>query len=325
MRKVIFSYSIFVIIFNLLFIVFDNSVEIDFIDVGQGDSILLKTNRAAYLIDTGGNKFSDFDIGENIVLPYLKKHGVDELEAVFITHFHLDHCKSLPLLMENIDIKNILISYKDPGNEIYEAIIEGDIPVSVLNEGDMIYLDKDIAIEVVSPGMDFHKRGFSENDMSLTFNLSYYDKNILFTGDIERKAEEILVRKLKDEIYLLKVPHHGSKTSSTEEFLNILKPQIAVIPVGRNNFYGHPSEEVIDRYEAMGTKVYRTDTMGMIKVKIGRDKVKVIPFLREISFLDLIDEYMLSWIFIILYYLLSYIIIKIYSIKEGELEKYELQ
>lgn len=324
-KKVIFSYGMIFIVFNLLFIVFDNSMEIGFIDVGQGDAILLKTNKSSYLIDTGGNEFSDFDIGENIVLPYLKKHGVSELEAVFITHFHLDHCKSLPLLMENIDIKNIFISYENPDNEIYQVIKEASIPVTILNEEDMIYLESDIAIEVVSPGIDFHKRGFSENDMSLTFNLSYYNMNILFTGDIESKTEEILSRKLKNEIYLLKVPHHGSKTSSTEEFLNILRPKVAVIPVGKNNFYGHPDAEVLHRYQAMETKVYRTDNMGMIKVKLNKNKVEITPFLREVEFLELVDEYVFNWIFIILFYLISYIIIRIYSIKERELGKYELQ
>ena len=324
-RKVIFSYSIIFIVFNFFFIFFDNRIEIDFIDVGQGDCILLKTGKASYLIDTGGNEFSDFDIGANILLPYLQKHGVKGLDGVFISHFHLDHCKSLPLLMDNIGINNIFISYENPDNAIYQAIKEGDIPVTVLNEGDMIYLDKDIAMEILSPGPDFYKKGFSENDLSLTFNLSYYNRDILFTGDIEKKAEEILTSKLKEEIYLLKVPHHGSKTSSTEDLLKILRPKAAVISAGRNNFYGHPNDEVVDRYGSMGTQVYRTDTMGMVRVSLNKDKAKIRPFLEDVAFIDLLDDYLFTWIFIIAFSLISYIMIKIYSIKEGDLEKYGLQ
>lgn len=323
-KKVIFSYTIIFIIFNCMFIVLDKSMEIDFIDVGQGDAILLKTNMSSYLIDTGGNEFSDFDIGENIVLPYLKKQGINKLDAVFITHFHLDHCKSLPLLMENVDIKNILISYDKTDNIIYEIIKKSGIPVTILNEGDMIYLDRNIFIKVISPEKEFYKRGFSENDLSLSFNLSYYNKDILFTGDIEKEAEAILSRKLKNEIYLLKVPHHGSKTSSTQEFLDILKPKAAIIPVGKNNFYGHPDDEVINRYMAMETDIYRTDTMGMIRVNLNKENLKITPFLREIKFIVLANKYLINLICIISYCLFSYVTIRIYSIKEEELKKYEL-
>lgn len=323
-KKLMFLYILVFIIFNLGFNYFDNNIQIDFIDVGQGDCALIKTNKSAYLIDTGGNVFFDFDIGENIVLPYLKKHGISRLDGVFITHFHLDHCKSLPLLMENLDIKNIFISYENHSSEIYNYIKEGDVAVRILSEGDMICLGKDIILEVISPGIDYHKRAFSENDMSLTFYLSYYDKNILFTGDIEKEAEELLLKNLDKEVYLLKVPHHGSKTSSTEEFLNILRPKLAVISVGRNNVHHHPDKEVIQRYTDIGTEVYRTDTMGMIRLNLKENNADIKAFLRERDLLDLLDEQLFTGIIVVLYYLVLYIFIRIYFIRERELAKYEL-
>lgn len=323
-KKLMFLYILVFIIFNLGFNYFDNNIQIDFIDVGQGDCALIKTNKSAYLIDTGGNVFFDFDIGENIVLPYLKKHGISRLDGVFITHFHLDHCKSLPLLMENLDIKNIFISYENHSSEIYNYIKEGDVGVRILSEGDMICLGKDIILEVISPGIDYHKRAFSENDMSLTFYLSYYDKNILFTGDIEKEAEELLLKNLDKEVYLLKVPHHGSKTSSTEEFLNILRPKLAVISVGRNNVHHHPDKEVIQRYTDIATEVYRTDTMGMIRLNLKENNADIKAFLRERDVLDLLDERLFTGIIVVLYYLVLYIFIRIYFIRERELAKYEL-
>lgn len=323
-KKLMFLYILVFIIFNLGFNYFDNNIQIDFIDVGQGDCALIKTNKSAYLIDTGGNVFFDFDIGENIVLPYLKKHGISRLDGVFITHFHLDHCKSLPLLMENLDIKNIFISYENHSSEIYNYIKEGDVAVRILSEGDMICLGKDIILEVISPGIDYHKRAFSENDMSLTFYLSYYDKNILFTGDIEKEAEELLLKNLDKEVYLLKVPHHGSKTSSTEEFLNILRPKLAVISVGRNNVHHHPDKEVIQRYTDIATEVYRTDTMGMIRLNLKENNADIKAFLRERDVLDLLDERLFTGIIVVLYYLVLYIFIRIYFIRERELAKYEL-
>lgn len=322
-RQVIFIYLIFFIVFNTGIILFDNSMDIDFIDVGQGDAILIRTRKGNYLVDTGGNMFSDFDIGENIVLPYLKKHGINSLDAVFITHFDLDHCKSLPLLMEKIKIDNILISYEDKESEVYREIENSNIPTTVLKRGDLIYLDKNIVIEVISPSIELRERGLGANNMSLVFNLSYYNRDILFTGDIERQVEDLIVDSL-GEVYLLKVPHHGSKTSSTKEFLDVLSAEIGVISVGRNNFYNHPHDEVIKRYEDMGTKIYRTDNMGMIKLKLNEEKVEIIPFLKEVKFLDLIDKYLFLWIYTVLYYLISYFFVKIYYTREEELGKYEL-
>lgn len=324
-KKSILTYTIFFIVYSFIFNFFNNSMEIDFLDVGQGDCILLKNNTDSYLIDTGGNVFSDFDIGKNIVLPYLQKQGITNLKAMFITHFHLDHCKSLPILMENLNIKNIFISYENHDSEIYKYMEEENIPFKILVEGDKIYLNKDLNIEVLSPGIDYEKKGFSENNMSLVFNLSYFNKDILFTGDMEKEAENILSKKLNKEIYLLKVPHHGSQTSSTEELLNILRPKVGVISVGRNNFYNHPDPPIIERYKEMGTEIYRTDTMGMIRVNLNKEDSKITPFLNKKSFLEVLDKYFFDLIFIMLYYLISYVIIKIYFFREEELGKYELQ
>lgn len=322
-KSTIYVYLIILLIWNIGIIMTDASIEINFIDIGQGDSCLINTKRGAYLVDTGGNMFGDFDVGENITLPYLEKHGINRLEGVFITHFDLDHCKGLPILMENIDIKNIFVSYRDNENEIYNYILNSDIPVVLLQEGNSINLDKNTKVDVISPNFDMSRR-FNANNLSLVFNLSYYDKNILFTGDIESEVEAIIANKINKKIDILKVAHHGSKTSSTSTFLDRNIPDISIISVGRNNFYGHPNEEVIKRFKELNTTIYRTDTMGMIKVDIDVDKLEVVPFLSDTQE-GFLEKHSILIAFILLYYLISYILVKSYVFVEERLEKYELQ
>ncbi len=318
-KKSIIYYLVILILFNFLVLLNDKSIGINFIDVGQGDSVLINTKRGSYLVDTGGNVIDSFDIGKNITLPYLEKNGINKLRGIFITHFDDDHCKSLPLLMENIDISNILISYKDNESPVYNKIKEKDIPLTILNEKDLIWLDDNTSIEVLSPNEDLRKAKLNPNNLSLVFLLSYYNKKILFTGDIEKEAETILANKLRENIDIIKVPHHGSNTSSTEEFLNNIRPTIGVISVGRNNFYGHPKEEVLDRYNKLGTRLYRTDNMGLITVKLNKEKMDIIPFIRDkFELMVLLKENLMDIILYIVYYLIAYILIKIYlHLEEG--------
>lgn len=319
-KKLILYYLVFVVIFSSLSLFTDKSMEIHFIDVGQGDSIFIKTRKGNYLIDTGGSITDSFDVGKNITLPYLQKIGVRNLRGVFITHFDDDHSKSLPLLIDNIKIDNILISYEDMANQNYKVIKEKDIPLIILKEKDLIWLDKDVYIEVLSPNYDLINRNLKGNNLSLVFLLSYYGREILFTGDMEKEAEWEIIDKFQSPIDIIKVPHHGSNTSSTEELLNKIKPEIAIISVGRSNFYGHPKKEIIDRYEGLGSKIYRTDTMGMIKLKLYKENMTIEPFIKEkLSIINYLDKNLLIIMFYIIYFLASYILVKVYLHYEKEL------
>ncbi len=325
-KKFILYYFLILLLFNSIILLTDSSIEIQFIDVGQGDSILINTTEGSYLVDTGGNIMNSFDVGKNITLPYLEKIGINRLKGVFITHFDDDHCKSLPLLIENIKIDNIFISYEDNTSKIYNEIKDKNIPIIILKENDFINLDNNTSIKVLSPDEDLIKREPKGNNLSLVFLLSYYDKEVLFTGDMEKEAEWKLIHKLKKHIDIIKVPHHGSNTSSTGELLNKIKPSIGIISVGRNNFYGHPREEIISRYEEVGTKIYRTDTMGMIKVKLNKDTLEIKAFLGDkLGLLDILSENLLLISFYIIYYLLFYILVKNYLYLETELTISELQ
>lgn len=326
-RKAIFFYSLILILFSSILDFTDKSMRVEFIDVGQGDSILLRTNNGNYLIDTGGNIFGDFDVGERVVLPYLVKEGIFNLSGVFITHFDEDHCKSLPLLMENMDIDKIYISHCPEDNKIFNDMskkaAEKKIPLIELKGGDNIYIDDKIYINVISPKGDLSSRTDKENNFSLVFFLNYYNNKILFTGDIEKEVEELIIEDCTPADYL-KVPHHGSMTSSTDEFIKKLSPKYAFICVGQNS-YNHPHEVVLERYKELGTKLYRTDEMGLITLEMDRANVSIDYFLKDkMDIWECIIKYEREINFGIIYILLEFIFLKIYVSLEKELKYYEL-
>lgn len=325
-KKAFLIYLIILVLFNTAVIMTDNSMEIHFLDVGQGDSILLRTKKGDYLVDTGGNIFDSFDIGKNITLPYLEKLGIKRLRGVFITHFDDDHSKALPFLLDNISIDHIIVSYEDYDNYIFREVKERGKSPLLLKENDKINLDKNTTIKVLGPSENLKNNSSSPNNLSLVFLLTYFDHKVLFTGDMEKDAEYELVDKIEGPVDILKVPHHGSNTSSTEELLDIIKPEIGVISLGRNNFYGHPNVEVLERYNKLGTEVYRTDTEGMILVKLfNRDKV-ILPYINDKhSFVDFIFDNVAIISFYVGVFLALYILTKIHIFQKEMLLPHELQ
>lgn len=312
--KVIVLYLGILLLFNSIIMIQDKSIEIHFIDVGQGDCILIRSRSGNYLIDTGGNLLDSFDIGKNITLPYLEKHGVKSLKRVFITHFHEDHSKGLIHLLENIKIKNILGSYIPKESEIYEEILKSNISFRTLDSKNSLRLDENTDLKVLWPKDKNNVDYLSENNKSLVILLSYYDKNILFTGDMEKEVEEEIGKNINIDIDIIKVPHHGSKTSSTEKLLMKLRPKTGIISVGRNNFYNHPSEEVLDRYENINTQILRTDESGLIKVVLSKDKQLIESYVDKKEKKDLfsfIYDNIGILSYYILYLILSYILVKI--------------
>ena len=320
-KRAILYYLLILVSWNVIIISMDQRIEIDFIDVGQGDSILIKTQDSSYLMDTGGSLMSSFDIGQNITLPYIEKLGLMSLDGVIITHFDEDHYQGLYALMKEIEIKNIYASYIPDNINLLNEISSKNIPITVLKENDLIRLDKNTTLRVIWPFFNGDKDRYISNDKSLVSKLSYKSFNILFTGDIEKDVEAKILDKLDDDINILKVPHHGSATSSSIDFLNSILPEYSIISVGRYNRYNHPNKEVIERLESLHSTIYRTDEMGMVRVSLDNEMI-VSSYLegrnQENTFINFILNNNIEISIYALYFLIGYMLTKQYTDCEKE-------
>ena len=319
-KKTIVIFICLIIVLNFSYILMDDSLEMHFIDVGQGDSILLRSKGRNILIDTGGSLFSNYVI-EQITMPYLHKIGVNVLDGIIITHFDADHSGGLTTLIDdNIRINNIYASYIPDHTKIYEKIKDNNIPFTVLKTGDKIRINENILCEVLWPE---DTSSLNSNNKSLVMLFSYNDYKVLLTGDIEGEAELKLLDTIPPDIDVLKVAHHGSNSSSTKEFLEITRPENSIISVGRNNQYNHPNDEVISRLEEVNSNIYRTDEMGLIKVQIDDDLV-ISPFIEEEnnSIMEFVYDNKWTLITYLIYYIISKRLIIIY--KKYGADKYEL-
>lgn len=258
-KSILSSALIIILVFNLIKITPKN-LNIYFIDVNQGDACLIVTPKNnKILIDGGGDERGDFDIGKNIVLPYLLDRGIKSLDYAIISHFDFDHCGTILYLMQELKIENIIIGKQFEVCENYENFEEiakkKKINVYAVEAGTRLNIEKDLFFDVLWPNSENVITDNVLNNNSLVCKLEYKNFSVLFTGDIEEKAERRLISEYQDTDMLkstiLKVAHHGSKTSSSKEFLELVEPQVALIGVGEKNLYGHPSIDVVNRLDEL--------------------------------------------------------------------------
>lgn len=266
---------IFMIVIFILKLIPKN-LKIYFIDVGQGDSSLIVTPFGKkIMIDSGGNEDTEgFDIGKQVLLPYLLNRNIRSLDYIMISHMDSDHCKAFEYILENIKVKNIIISKQVHNtqnlNHIIQIAKKKKMRVMIVQAGDHIRFDKFTNLKILYPDKNLQFDDLNNN--SILARLEYQEFSMLFTGDIGKEAEEYIIHKFPSNLKskVLKIAHHGSKTSTTQEFLEKVNPQIALIGVGENNKFGHPSQEVIQRLIKMNCKIDRTDKMGEITIEVNR-------------------------------------------------------
>mgnify|MGYP000383856740 FL=1 len=250
-KKTVILLSIILILSNFIFYILPQDLKIYFIDVGQGDSTLIVTpSKKTILIDGGGSE--SFDVGEKVLLPYLLDRRIRKIDYIMISHFDTDHCKGIFTVIENLKVKNIIISKQAEKSENYkkfkEIVANKKINIILVKAGDKIKIDKYIYFKILFPTEKLIMQNPLNNN-SIVSQLNYKSFKMLFTGDIEEIAEKEILNLQKDKLKstILKVAHHGSNTSSTQEFINSVKPELALIGVGKNNTFGHPSECVVEK------------------------------------------------------------------------------
>lgn len=235
-----------------------SALEIIFLNVGQGDASLVEwPNGERWLIDGGPNK--------DTILRYLRRRGIDKLDVLVASHPHLDHINGLFALEEEIQISDIWIPQREDmvGSKWFEWLKRQE------SKGTKVFLPDEIdeaGIQVLHPLKGWQSDGGNQsNEESLVFELRHSGARVLWTGDIENKAEQAILERVQP-IDILKVPHHGSKTSSSSDFIQRLDPKVSIISCGKLNRFSHPSNAVLWRLR--GSRVLRTDQLGSIKVKI---------------------------------------------------------
>jgi competence protein ComEC len=232
-----------------------------FIDVGQGDSILLQFNEKNVLID-GGTQ----EMGPRVET-YLRSQGVSSLDLLVSTHPHEDHIGGLITILKDLPVKQVLDSGQPHSSQVYEKFLtlidQKNILYNVAQRGQKITLDKDLMIDVLSPPPTLFSGDLNQN--SIVLKVTYGKVSFLLMGDAGTEAESSIISSGYDlESDILKVGHHGSSSSSSTAFLNDAKPAISIIEVGAGNDYGHPTQKTLNALQSIGSKIYRTDTDGNI-------------------------------------------------------------
>ena len=258
-------------------------IEVHFIDVGQGDSILIETKDSAMLIDAGENQ-KGID-----VVNYLQSQNIKKLDYLIGTHPHSDHIGGLDEVLDSFPVNKVLLP-KITNNaatspEVLDALDKKNLTITTPEAGTQYNLG-DATFTVLSPGKSYD----ALNNNSLVVKLDFGNSSFLFAGDTEQQSEiDMLAEGYDLSADVLKIGHHGSETSTSKEFLEAVAPTYAVICVGTDNDYDHPKKEILQRIKERSIKLYRTDMQGTIVFTSNGKNISVDTKDYEITDADLID------------------------------------
>lgn len=247
-------------------------LTVHFIDVGQADSILIKTpSDRTMLIDAGNNADADK------VVEYLEKQGISKLDILIGTHPHEDHIGGLDAVIKEFSIGRFYMPKVSATTKTFKDVINaaksGNIAIIPAKSGVKLDLGNEVSAKILSPVSDKYEE---LNDYSAVIKLTYGDISFLFTGDAEKKPEDEMINSNEDlSADVLKVGHHGSSSSTGDRFLKAVNPEYAVISVGKDNDYKHPSSSTVTRLKKNGIKILRTDEMGTIVLRTDGKNVEI--------------------------------------------------
>jgi competence protein ComEC len=263
----------------------DGRLHVTFIDVGQGDAAFVRFPRGStLLVDTGGlSTLSTFDIGDRVVAPALRDAGVHRLDYLALTHGDPDHIGGAASVINEFRPREIWEGIPVPRVEPLTALrLQAEalhLRWANVRRGDHVAIDG-VEVRALHPDVPDWERQKVRNDDSIVLDIRWRDVSVLLTGDVGRAVERTLVADLEPaRLRVIKVPHHGSLTSSSEDFVRAARPDIAVFSAGRLNHFGHPAPAVLERYRAAGAQIYRTDRDGAVTVDTDGYSLKVSTFL----------------------------------------------
>lgn len=241
-------------------------VKIEVLDIGQGDASLIYTKDEIVMIDTG-----DIDERDRLV-KLLKEHNITSIDKLIITHPHADHIGGAYAVFKKFKVKEVYDNGDTTTTKTYQTYLKNikqqNIAYHQLKAGDSIDFGSGVSFKVFSPTEKMLKSDDDLNNNSLVGQLCYKDFTMLFTGDSERGAEQNMVKEYGSELQsdVLKSPHHGSRTSSSDSYLKAVKAKDVIISLAADNEYGHPHKQTLDRYKKYDMNVYRTDKDGTVTV-----------------------------------------------------------
>lgn len=267
----------------------DSSLRVTYLDVGQGDSIVIELpyKQAVYVVDTGGivsfgedswkTPTKTFEVGRKIVVPYLKGRGISKIDNLIISHAHADHMEGADEVLEEIRVNEIHIA---PGSKFEK---EMDDLVGIATSLNVPIIEMDAGVSWQTGQTAFAYVGplsgdYVGNDSSLVLLMKTTGPSFLFTGDMEEDAESKFIKKYGFVDFgklILKAGHHGSKTSSTDPFIEKLRPELTIISAGRKNLYGHPHQEVLETFNKYGIPTLLTADNGSVTITVKKDSYSV--------------------------------------------------
>ena len=276
-KKKKYAILLIVITISLITSLIQKDLKVNFLDVGQGDATFITTPSNKKILIDGGED-------EETVFQYLLKNGYTKIDYIIISHFDSDHVNGIFTVLENLKVEEIIISKQPENSENYQNFLgvlkKKRIRVKVVKKGDIISIEKNCCFKILWPNEEPITEN-ALNNKAIVAKFVYKGFSCLFTGDIESIAENKLVKLYDEDLKatVLKVAHHGSKTSSTQEFLDKVNPKIALIGVGKDNLFGHPNEEEISRIQNFTNKIYRTDLKGEICINFTKKSIIKIKYL----------------------------------------------
>ncbi len=251
----------------------EGEAQVHFIDVGQGDCTLVISGEDSLLIDTGEKENAEK------ICQYMKKNGVDSLDYMLLTHPHSDHMGGASDIIKSIEVENVILPRVSddmtPTTRFYEnfldAVSEKGMKMTAAEVGAK-YEIGNCSLELIAPVRDYDDL----NNYSVSAVLSHGDNTFLFTGDVEKKAEkDILENGGFSDVDVYSAAHHGSSTSNSKAVLDVINPEYIVISCGADNSYGHPHDEILDRFEDYADEIYRTDLNGTVVFRSSEDGFEI--------------------------------------------------